>query len=327
MGCNYILAVNYKSESHADLCLQCVNNLSLRAIYHFEIAQAVPIEGDISYVELAKKTNVDPINLRRLIRHAMTNFIFWEPCSGYVAHTSSSRLLAENPQLQAWVGFFSEDLLRPVTNTVDAMDRWPNSQEPRNTGFQIANNTEDNFFEWFAKNPDRLGRYGTAMAANAASEGYHVKHVVENYPWDGLGEATVVDVSYVPWNRVQHIDLWKLGGSQGHVSVAIAEKYPSLKFIVQELPSMRPPNVTGHLVTPELGKRVSLTIHDFFTPQTVSADLYYFRWIFHNWSDAYAVKILQNLVPALKPGARVLINDGILPEPGSVEGMEEKSIR
>lgn len=175
--------------------LQCVNNLSLRAIYHFEIAKSVPIGGDISYVELSKKTKVDPTNLRRLIRHAMTNFIFQEPRVGYVAHTSSSRLLAEDVQLQAWVGFFSEDLLGPVMKTVDAMDRWPDSQEPRNTGFQVANNTQDNFFEWFAKNPDRLGRYGTALAANAASEGYHVKHVVETYPWDNLGEATIVDVS------------------------------------------------------------------------------------------------------------------------------------
>ncbi len=32
------------------------------------------------------------------------------------------------------------------------------------------------------------------MAANAASEGYHVKHVVDNYPWDTLGEATIIDV-------------------------------------------------------------------------------------------------------------------------------------
>lgn len=196
LGCNDLLVMNPKADLHADpSALQCVNNLSLRAIYHFHIAKAVPFEGDISYAELSKKTNVDPINLRRLVRHAMTNFIFREPRAGYVAHTSSSRLLAQDAQLQAWVGFFSEDLLGPVTKAVDAMDRWPDSQEPRNTGFQIANNTEDNFFEWFAKNPDRLGRYGTAMAANAASEGYHVKHVVENYPWDSLGEAIVVDVS------------------------------------------------------------------------------------------------------------------------------------
>jgi hypothetical protein len=125
----------------------------------------------------------------------MTNHIFHEPTPGFVAHTSSSRLLVENAQLSAWVGFFSEDLLGPIGRTVDAMDRWPCSQEPRETGFQVANSTNDNFFEHFAKNPERLKRYGTAMAANAASEGYHVKHVVDNYPWGDLGKATVVDVT------------------------------------------------------------------------------------------------------------------------------------
>ena len=108
--------------------------------------------------------------------------------------------------------------------------------------------------------------------------------------------------------------------------MAIAEKYPLLNFIVQELPSMRPPSVTT-TIPPEYESRVSLTTHDFFTPQTVSAELYLFRWIIHNWSDAYAIKILQSLVPALKPGARILINDGILPAPGTVGQMEEKSIR
>jgi hypothetical protein len=59
----------------------------------------------------------------------------------------------------------------PIANTVDAMDEWPGSQEPRETGFQITNNTNDNFLGHFAKHPDRLQRYGAAMAASAASEG------------------------------------------------------------------------------------------------------------------------------------------------------------
>lgn len=98
--------------------------------------------------------------------------------------------------MQAWVGFMSEDVGLPVGRCVDAMDKWPGSQEPRETGFQIANNTTDTFFEHFAKNQDRLKRYGTAMAANAASEGYHVKHLVDNYPWGSLGEGIVVDVCF-----------------------------------------------------------------------------------------------------------------------------------
>ena len=100
------------------------------------------------------------------------------------------------------MGFLSEDVALPVAHTVDAMDKWPGSQEPRETGFQVANNMSDTFFEHFAKNQDRLKRYGTAMAANAASEGYHVKHLVENYSWDSLGEGTVVDVcSFVPFTE------------------------------------------------------------------------------------------------------------------------------
>ena len=98
-----------------------------------------PSKREISYADLAKKVNTDTVNLRRLIRHAITNHIFCETHPGYVAHTSSSRLLAEDPQLQAWVGFMSEDLILPVAHTVDAMDIWPGSQEPRETGFQVAN--------------------------------------------------------------------------------------------------------------------------------------------------------------------------------------------
>ncbi|KAK0114545.1 hypothetical protein ONS95_014035 [Cadophora gregata] len=116
------------------LDLQSVNSLSLRAVYHFKIAEFVPTKGDISYEALSEKINVDVTNLRRLVRHAISNHIFREPRSGFVAHTSSSRLLAEDAQLQAWVGFFSEDLLLLIGNTVDAMDKWPVSQEPRQTG-------------------------------------------------------------------------------------------------------------------------------------------------------------------------------------------------
>jgi len=69
-------------------------------------------------------------------------------------------------------------------------------------------------------------------------------------------------------------------------------------------------------------------VHDFFTPQPVKyADVYLYRWIFHNWSDAKCIEILQNAVPALKPGARILVNDGCLPQPGSVRWKEERMAR
>lgn len=68
--------------------------------------------------------------------------------------------------------------------------------------------------------------------------------------------------------------------------------------------------------------------HDFFTEQpVVGADVYLFRWIMHNWSDKYCVKILRCLIPALKPGAKIIVNDNVLPQPGEVSKWKESRLR
>ena len=55
--------------------------------------------------------------------------------------------------------------------------------------------------------------------------------------------------------------------------------------------------------------------------------VYFLRWIIHNYSDPYAVKILKSLIPALKPGAKIIINDHCLREPGSENPFDEKVMR
>lgn len=78
----------------------------------------------------------------------------------------------------------------------------------------------------------------------------------------------------------------------------------------------------------ELAGRVRFMEHDFLTEQPVhGADVYFFRWIFHNWSDKYSIKILRNLIPALKPGAKVVINDNVLPQPGILSRWQEERLR
>ena len=54
--------------------------------------------------------------------------------------------------------------------------------------------------------------------------------------------------------------------------------------------------------------------HDFFEEQPVKgADVYLLRWVLHDWSDSYAVRILRALIPALNKGARVILNETVLP--------------
>jgi hypothetical protein len=164
-------------------------------MYEFKVAEAVPLNGSISYQELAEKVNVPMLNLRRLIRHAMTNHIFCEPARGFVAHTRTSRLLVENAQLHAWVGFFSEDLWLPIANVVTAMKRWPGSGESSQTGVNIAYGTDLPWFDFLQRDEAFAKRYSLAMEAHGGGEGFSLAHTVNGYPWGSLGEATVVDVS------------------------------------------------------------------------------------------------------------------------------------
>jgi hypothetical protein len=47
----------------------------------------------------------------------------------------------------------------------------------------------------------------------------------------------------------------------------------------------------------------------------------------HDWSDKYAIKILRALAPALKRGARIFINEAVIPEPSVLSPLDEQSIR
>lgn len=66
-------------------------------------------------------------------------------------------------------------------------------------------------------------------------------------------------------------------------------------------------------VPAELTPRVTFQAHDFFTQQDVSVEAYVVKSVFHDWPDRYVIEILHNLLPTMKPGARLIIVDILLP--------------
>ncbi|KAL7897364.1 S-adenosyl-L-methionine-dependent methyltransferase [Trichoderma sp. SZMC 28014] len=303
-------------ESLKSMAWESISYIPLQAICEFKIAEAVPLTEAISYEELAIKihdltdTTVEPSDLRRLMRLAIANNIFHEPKLGSIAHNRSSLLLLEDESLANWTAFYTMDLLAPISQTVAAMKTWPGSQETNQTGVNIAFNHKESFFDHLQADEARARRYDLMLQSHGQREGYDVSHTVSGYPWAKLGKATVVD----------------MGGNEGFVAIALAKAFPSLSFVVQDLEGMRTPEMVDKI--PEhLSHQISLTTHDFFQPQTETGDAYLFRHIFHAFSDKYAINILRALIPGLKPGARIIINDIVLPDPGVVSRLEEKSIR
>ncbi|KAI1341489.1 putative O-methyltransferase [Xylariaceae sp. FL0016] len=286
--------------------------ISQHAILRFKLAEAFPVYKETTFKELATTSGLSEVHVRKLLRLAMTQHIFCEPRPGVVAHTAASRLLAEDKGLSSFLRYRLDDLWPAATQTVNAMTKWPGSEEPAETGFALANQTKKDLFQFYKERPERSERFSAAMRFYTERPGLEPAHLVENHAWDQIAEGgTVVDV----------------GGSHGVISIELARKYPKLHFIVQELDE-RVIHDAEQQRPDEVSDRVRFMQHDFFTEQPVcGAEVYFFRAIFHDWSDTYAVKILRSLVPALKPGAKIVLNEPVVPEPGAVPAMFAPGLR
>jgi len=282
--------------------------LSVQYIFRYKIAYHVPLEGETTFEKIAAATGLNLKDVTRFLRVAIARHVFHEPRKGEVVHTAASRLLRDNPMLEAWIINIAEEFWPSVARTVDATQRWPGSEEPNESGYSLSHNTNENPFDVIKRDPARQQRFIDAMSYSHLHSSYSMEHLLGAY--DFSGTRTVVDV----------------GGSHGQVAVALARRYSDLEIIVQDLPD----TIAGldERVPAELKSRIRGMEHDFLTPQPIKdADVYLLRWILHDWSDKYCVKILQALVPGLKKGARVVVNDICIPEPGQLGIAADRALR
>jgi len=282
--------------------------ISLHAVNRFKIARRFPIGQDISFSEVAAKCAIDENSMYRILRHAITNHIFTEPRSNFIAHTAISRALAEVPSLHEFVTVSCEEMWAPTTKVVDAMVKWPASVEPNQTAFNLASGTQGTFFQELGRSAERVENFSHAMAMFKVMPGFEPSLITDATLWQSV-TGIVVDV----------------GGADGAVAFELAKKFPSMKIIVQDLPNVIE-NAQHSRITDF--PQVTFSSQDFFSEQSVpGADVYILRMILHDWSDKFCNRILQNLIPALKNGAKIMINDFCIPEPGATSMYQERLAR
>ena len=268
--------------------------MSLRVIYRFRVAQRVPLDDSISFTDLAKACNVNENLLTRLLRHAMVFHLFHEPKVGFVAHTIDSRLLATDSDFFDAVGCLLEDMGAGSQNIANAMEKWPDSDERNQSACCYAYNTDMPFYAYLQQFPERFRRFSAMMRWAGESQAGSQTQIATLYPWRNLGNGTVVD----------------MGGGNGQVIIPIARAYPSLKFVVQDLIGAFEQGKQTVSEDAQLKDRISFMPHDFRNEQPVKdADAYFICQCIVNWSDKDLTGIFRQLIPALKPGARLLICD------------------
>lgn len=105
-----------------------------------------------------------------------------------------------------------------------------------------------------------------------------------------------------------------VGGSFGHDISEFHKKQPAApgRLVLQDLPA-----VIDQIQ--DLEAKIERMPYDFYTEQPLKgARAYYMHSVLHDWPDEVALKILERVKEAMKPGySKLLINENVLPPTGA----------
>lgn len=293
--------------------ISCLTWLCQYNVFHL-----VPLDDTISYVELAAEARVPEQRIKSMIRMAMTNMLFRESSDGRsIGHSATSGLLARDPNVYAYATYMCTKSAPMAMHLATAHDRWgADTVRTYETAYNAAFNTDLPFFEHLGRDKTRVSEFAAYMRHVRSSDAMDLKHLISGYAWLNVKEGGVV------------IDV---GGSTGSAAIALAQTFPHLSFIVQDLPANAESGrkSASETLSKEILSRVTFQGHDFTQPQPVrDANVYLLRMILHDWSDTEAIAILKNIIAAMDPAvSRLLIMDTVLPKPGSVPISVERIAR
>lgn len=83
-------------------------------MYHYNVFSAFPLDEAVSFEILSARCGLNEIDLRRLLRHAMSNHIFRER-DGKVMHTAATKVLATDEKMRDIVGIMTEEMFPGAT--------------------------------------------------------------------------------------------------------------------------------------------------------------------------------------------------------------------
>lgn len=169
----------------------------------FKIPHLIPLDGEMSYADIAAKVGFPEYRVHRILRHAMTSRIFRESRPGYVAHTGPSAAFLKNPVLNDWVSFNLDEVWPADTKLSEALRKFGDSQEPADSAIGLAYNFPPGktYWDFVANDGDggykgwRQKRFAQGMKFRAAENPQAPHHLHTAFDWASLGNGTVVDVS------------------------------------------------------------------------------------------------------------------------------------
>ncbi|KAL4865125.1 hypothetical protein BDV12DRAFT_211205 [Aspergillus spectabilis] len=272
-------------------------------------------ESPVTLAQLVEKTGAAPRLLARILRtqaafgliketgpqeytsSAFTDVFVNPDAAGAIAQLYASHSI--HVQTVALLILCIFDISGPCTQVLPdylAANGYKEIVSNKDCPFQRAFRTEQTLFEWMPQHPQHMKSLGHLMALERPVvwvDHFPVLEQLGDFP--GPDKTLLVDV----------------GGGYGQQSKALRAKFPNLpgKVIVQDIPQT--------LAGAQPAEGVEFVEHNFFEPQPVQgAKFYYLRHVFHDWPDEQCLEILKQIIPALGPDSRILIDEVVIPATG-----------
>jgi len=291
----------------------CHHDLSAwQTALRFKYFTNVPLGKAMSIKEIAAAAGHDEDRLGRVMKFLSTQHCFREIEENVYEHTALSAYIAREKDIEACFAFEADEMFEAASLTATSIQKTPYTSEAKDSAFNLRFGTSP--YTWYAENPERGSRFASAMAGYVQMN-RDTAELRDRFPWSELGTNKVVDV----------------GGGSGHVSIFLANEFPDLSFVVQDVNDVMLEQGPKRADYPPVKSRVSFMRYSFYDKQPiVDAGLYFLRQVIHNYPDDVSIKIFESFAEAMdkaSQGTRLLINDMLLPPPNTEPKVEEYHLR
>jgi orsellinic acid C2-O-methyltransferase len=240
--------------------------------------------GTRSPADLAAKTGADAAALRRVLRLLTSVGVFSEGADGAFGLTPLGEMLRSDVpgSARASVMLFAG---------VSIQDSWKELEYCVRTGQPAFRKHSPDADAFSGMSPEETKNFDAAMATFAPAT---AAAMAAAYDFSRFG--TLMDV----------------GGGNGAILIGLLGANPKLRGIVFDRPGTAE-RAREKLAEAGLAARGSAVAGDFFQTVPEGADAIVLKHVIHDWNDEQAITILKNCQRALRPGAKLLIAEGVYP--------------
>ncbi|KAK0234213.1 S-adenosyl-L-methionine-dependent methyltransferase [Armillaria fumosa] len=280
----------------------------IRVVVNFNIADHLLNKPEGLHIShLGALSGAEPQKLGRIMRLLASKHCFREVDRDVFANNRLSMMLLSSNGLLSSADFVTDETNKAasmLTETLKDPD-WGHSYSPVHTPFNFWSKYPGSIFSWYEDAGSdtaaiKGARFGMGM--KAWDDSTEIWAVINAFPWDSLRHGTTV---------------YDVGGGTGVTSIQLANKYPNLRIVLQDLPA--PIELAKNEIWPKScpaaieDGRIEFKAFDFLVESPVKGcDVYLLKNVLHNWPDKECKRILRGVGNVMSTESRLLICDYII---------------